>query len=255
MIETPHCILITGASSGIGAALAYAYADEDNLLILTGRNPERLTEVVRKCEQKGAKVKAYTVSVDDREEMTKLVQDCYGRRPIDLVVANAGISAGTDGEGKSDDQVRRIFATNVDGVFNTINPLIPLMKKRGRGQIAIMSSMASFRGLAGAPAYCASKAAVRVYGEALRAELEPAGVDVNVICPGFVVSRITAKNGFKMPFLMPAEKAARYIKMRLKQNVGRIAFPFPMYMGAWFLASLPAWIADLITTSLPKKGK
>jgi short-subunit dehydrogenase len=117
-----------------------------------------------------------------------------------------------------------------------------------------MSSLASFRGFPGAPTYCASKAAVRVWGEALRGDLSRHGIEVSVICPGFVVSRMTGKNDFPMPLLMSAERAAAIIKRGLARNRGRIAFPFSMYALSWLLGALPPVLTDPLLRRLPKKG-
>jgi NAD(P)-dependent dehydrogenase (short-subunit alcohol dehydrogenase family) len=130
--------------------------------------------------------------------MEMWLREFQTRYPIDLVIANAGISAGTGGvlSGEPIDQARLVFDTNLMGVLNTIEPVIEPMQGRGHGQIAIISSLAGFVGWPGAPAYCGSKAAARIYGEALRRSLGKSGVGVSVICPGFVESRITAVNDF-----------------------------------------------------------
>ncbi len=128
------------------------------------------------------------------------------------------------------------------------------MRPRGRGQIAIMSSLAAFRGFPGAPAYCASKAAVRVWGEALRGELHDAGIGVSVICPGYVRSPMTAVNDFPMPLLMDAERAARIIRHGLARNRPRIAFPWRLYTAVWLLSALPPRITDPLLRRLPKKA-
>jgi short-subunit dehydrogenase len=117
-----------------------------------------------------------------------------------------------------------------------------------------MSSLASFRGFPGAPAYCASKAMVRVWGESLRGHLAPSGVGVSVICPGYVESPMTAVNTFPMPFLMSAEKAARIIRRGLSRNRARIAFPFPTYLAAWLLGSLSPGLTDPLLRRLPEKS-
>jgi short-subunit dehydrogenase len=132
-------------------------------------------------------------------------------------------------------------------------PLLPAMGKRGRGQIALMSSLASFRGFPGAPAYCASKAAVRIWGEALRGDLWEAGIRVTVICPGYVVSPMTARNQFYMPLLMNTDRAARIIKRGLARERARIAFPWRIYFGAWLLGLLAPALSDPLLRHLPKK--
>lgn len=252
-MRNPTHILITGASSGIGEALALVYAAPGIHLALTGRDAGRLAAVASACRAKGAGVVETLTDVTDRAGLAAWIAAQDDRQPIDLVIANAGISAGTGGGVETEAQTRSIFATNVDGVLNSIHPLIPRMVTRGQGQIALISSLASFRGMAGAAAYCGSKAAVRVYGEALRGDLAPHGVRVSVICPGFVVSRMTAVNRFPMPFLMQADRAARIIRMGLARNRGRIAFPWPTYAVSWLLGVLPPALVDMILSKAPRK--
>jgi NADP-dependent 3-hydroxy acid dehydrogenase YdfG len=252
-MRDPRSILITGASSGIGAALARAYAAPGVSLALTGRDPVRLAEVTAVCLAAGASVVEGVVDAADAAAMARFVETAHAAAPLDLVIANAGISGGTYGGGESADQVRAIMAINVDGVLNTVLPALPHMQARRRGQIAIMSSLASFRGFPGAPAYCASKAAVRVWGEGLRGDMRPHGVEVSVICPGFVVSPMTAQNRFRMPFLMPAERAVAIIRKGLEADRARIAFPFRLYVGAWLVGVLPPGLTDGWLMRLPKK--
>ncbi|OKH87045.1 SDR family oxidoreductase [Thalassospira sp. TSL5-1] len=248
-----NAILITGASSGIGAALARHYARPGVTLFISGRNKSRLKQVENDCRNTGANVFSDILDVTDAEVMQDYVSKCYGIMPLSLVIANAGISAGSGGLGETPDQVREILSINVEGVLNTIDPAIELMTRDGRGQIAIMSSQASWRGLPTAPAYCASKAAIRVYGEALRGSLKSSGVRVNVVCPGFVKSRITDANDFKMPFLMEADKAAKIIDRGLSKNKALIAFPWQMNMATRLLKHLPSALYERVTARLPKK--
>jgi short-subunit dehydrogenase len=128
------------------------------------------------------------------------------------------------------------------------------MRSRGRGQIALMSSLAAFRGFPGAPAYCASKAAVKNWGESLRGTLRRDGIVVSVICPGFVRTPMTAPNPYPMPMLMDAAAAAALIKRRLARGHTRIAFPWPMYALAWFLGALPPVVTDPLFSRLPEKS-
>jgi short-subunit dehydrogenase len=253
--KTPRMIVITGASSGIGEALALYYAQSGVTLALSGRDQARLDEVAQKCRERGAEVTTAIVDVANREAMKDWLEEVDRRFPVDLVIANAGISAGTGGvlQGEPPDQVRRVFDINLYGVLNTIEPLLPRMMERGDGQIAIMSSLAGFKGFPGAPAYGASKAAVRIYGEALRGSVRETGVRVNVICPGFIKSRMTHVNEFPMPFIMDTKKAAGIIVRGLARNKGRIAFPLPMFLGVWFLALLPDNVAQRILCSAPTK--
>lgn len=252
MIEPKH-ILITGGSNGLGAALARAYAAPNIRLALTGRGRERLVAVAAACRGQGAEVEAVRLEVTDAEAMAAWIVAQDRIAPLDLVIANAGISAGTGTGGESAAQARRIMAVNVDGVINTIQPALPLMTARRRGQLALMSSLAAFHGLPSAPAYCASKAAVKAYGEALRSAFGPLGVRVSVVCPGFVETSMTAVNRFPMPFLMTAESAAARIKRGLARDQARIAFPFRLYATVRLLAALPHGLTDRWLSRLPEK--
>ena len=247
-------ILLTGAGSGLGAALARRYAAPGVRLLLVGRDETRLAEIAAECVGRGATVERASIDVTDRAALAAWIVAADEVQPLDLVIANAGISGGTSGLGESDDQSRRIFAINLDGVLNTIDPILPRMRRRGAGAVALMSSLASFRGLPGAPAYGASKAAVRVLGEALRGDYLPSGVTVSVICPGFVVTPMTARNRFHMPFLMSAERAAGIMVRGLAEGRARIAFPWPMYALARLIAALPAPLIDRVVARLPRKG-
>ncbi len=254
MAEDPARILVTGASSGIGAALAQLYAAPGCVLLLGGRNGARLEAVAANCRARGAAVETALIDVTDRAATEAWIATADRAAPLDLVIANAGISAGTGGGGEDAAQARAIFATNLDGLLNTVLPALAVMLRRGHGQIALMSSLAAFRGFPGAPAYCASKAAVRIWGEGLRGEVAAAGVRVSVICPGYVESPMTAVNDFPMPFLMSAERAARIIRRGLKRNRARIAFPWPTYATAWLLGLLSPGLTDPILARLPRKA-
>ena len=249
----PQSILITGASSGIGEALALAYAAAGVRLALGGRHRSRLDAVVDKCRHQGAIAEGRIINVTDRDAMQGWIRSVEHAAPLDLVIANAGISAGTAGGGEAERQVRLIFDTNLTGTLNTVLPAIDAMRTRHRGQIAVMSSAAAFRGFPGAPSYSASKAAVRIYGEALRGMLDQDGIGVSVICPGFVRSRITAANRFHMPLLMDADRAAAIIRRGLAKNQSRIAFPWPTYFASWLTGALPPGLTDMIFRKLPEK--
>jgi len=235
--SNPGHILITGASSGIGAALAIAYAAPNRRLSLSGRNAARLETVAEACRTTGALCETRPMDVTDRGGMARWLEAADSERALDLVVANAGISGGTIKLGNAPDASdAEIFATNVDGVVNTVEPALARMLERNAGQIAIMSSLASFRAFGEAPAYCASKAAVRFYGEGLQRAHRRSKVGINVICPGFVRSPMTDANNFRMPMLMDTDHAARRILHGLAAGKSRIAFPLPLYLGIRMLA-------------------
>jgi len=260
MLETENCmlesmhILITGASSGLGEALALDYAAGGVVLSLTGRDEARLRAVADEAGRRGSQVVSPTLDVTDRQRLKGWILERDAALPVDLVIANAGISAGTRNGKESEEQSSAIMDVNLNGVLNTIYPLIPAMCTRGRGQIAIMSSLAGFRGFAGAPAYCASKAAARVYGEALRGDLLRHGVRVNVICPGFVKTPMTDVNRFYMPFLMSPERAAKIMRRGLEKDKARIAFPWRMYALVRLFAALPDWLLNMAARWMPRKG-
>jgi len=274
-MRKPKSVLITGASSGIGEALALSYAAPGVFLALTGRDAARTDGVAAACRAKGATVLAATVDAADAAAMAAFLARADAERPLDLVVANAGISAGTGGKGESGEQARRIFRVNVEGVINAVAPAVERMLAKPRpegapadralrdralrdralrGQIAIVASLAGFRGFPGAPAYCASKAAVKVWGEGLRGELHHRGIGVSVICPGYVRTRMTESNKFRMPLIMSAERAVRIIRRGLERNRARIAFPWRLHFMAQLIAALPPSWTDPLFRRLPKKA-
>ena len=252
-MNEPKSILITGASSGLGAALARAYAAPGVKLTLGGRDAERLGRIAAECRARGAEVVAAAVDVTDAEATARWIAAADEANPLDLVIANAGISGGTFGGGESQEQAAAIVATNLGGVIHTVHPAAERMRARRRGQIAIMSSLAGFRGMPGAPAYGASKAASRSYGEALRGTLHRHNVGVTVICPGFIRTPMTDVNGFRMPMLMEADRAARLIRRGLARNRARIAFPFRLYALVWLLGALPPSWTDPVFRRMPEK--
>lgn len=253
-MKNPETIFITGASSGIGRALALLYAGPGKTLFLTGRNPDRLSEVTKACTEKGACVLASSICVTDRAALEDQVRRWDDLHPIDLVIANAGISGGTGKDGgETAEQFIEIVETNFDGTLNTIHPLLPRMKARRRGQIVLMSSMAGFRGLPSAPAYSVSKVAVRALGEALRPLLAQDNIGVSTIHPGFIKTPMTDVNAFPMPFLMEVDDAARIIRTGIEKNKAIIAFPWQMRLLMIYLLALPRGLADWVLSKAPKK--
>ncbi len=261
----PETVLITGASSGIGKALASIYARPGRRLFLQGRDRERLDAVRSACKAAGAETSADIVDVTDRAAMAAWIEHADQSAPLDLVIANAGVSGRShrdlggsshDPGGSSDDPgrsshdpetVRTMFRVNVEGVLNTIDPVLPAFIARGRGHIAMTSSLAGFRGMPTAPGYTASKAAVRAYGEGLRGKLMGQGIAVSVICPGFVKTPMTDANPFPMPLMMTPERAAAIIRRGLDRRAARIAFPLRLYLAMRLVAALPpAWVDPLL---------
>jgi short-subunit dehydrogenase len=233
-------IVITGASSGIGEALALDYAAPGVALALTGRDAQRLEAVAEACRAKGATVSADAVDVVDRTRLAAFLTAFDDAHPVDLILANAGVSIDKDNSSLHDFSIiRKTFEVNVDGVFNTIEPLLDRLRARRRGQIGIVASLASFIGLPYSASYNGSKAAVRVWGESIRYVLKKDGIGVSVVCPGFVISRITVSAPFPMPFLMSAARASAIIRLGLARNKPRIAFPIGTKAGVWLGSVLP----------------
>ena len=254
-MKNPRTIAITGASSGIGAALAVRYAAAGVTLFLSGRDAARLDAVAAECRGRGAHVETAIVDVTDRAAVLNWLRAADDGAAVDLLVANAGISGGTGGviSGEPAAQARRIFDVNVTGVLNTIEGLQERMVARGRGQIAVISSLAGFAAWPGAPAYSASKAAVRVYAEALHGALAHTGVTVTAVCPGFIETPMTAVNGYKMPFMMSAQKAADRIARGLAAGRPRLCFPLRTYIFATVPGFLPSFFSLWLLGRLPAK--
>jgi short-subunit dehydrogenase len=248
--------LITGATGGIGSALAEVYAKPGITLILQGRNGGRLTELERICQAKGAKV---TLCAQDARELggyMAWLDEVCAREAIDLLFVNAGVntSIGAKGEGEQWDETRELIEVNVLAALATVNRVLPSMRARRTGQIALMSSLAAYFGLPITPSYCASKAAIKVYGEALRGWLSPEGIAVSVVMPGYVESKMCRNMPGPKPLLWPSERAARYIKKGLTANRPRISFPFPLNLGTWLLSVLPPALSERILRQLHYGG-
>lgn len=256
-MHSPSHILITGAGTGLGRALAIAYAAPGIRLSICGRRLTMLEEVADQCIAKGAEVSIASVDVSNEESVKSWTAECETHAPIDLVIANAGISAGTGDPAhrtaEPAKQVNEIMAINVDGALHTLHAALTYMRPRNRGQLAVVSSMASFLPFPGAPAYCASKAAVRFYAEALRPVLANEGIALNIICPGYVKTPMTDVNDFPMPLMYSAEKAATIVKQGLAKNRALILFPFVMYLTLRILGLLPYALRVFLLNRMPGK--
>jgi short-subunit dehydrogenase len=224
----PRTIVITGASSGIGEALALRYAREAARLGLLGRSQPRLDRVAAECRRLGAEVQIGAIDVRARPEMRAWLEAFDDSHPIDLLFANAGIMAGrpADGDIESPDASHALIETNVLGTLNSVHPLLSRMSARGAGQIAIVSSIAGFIPLPDAPSYGASKAATLSYGLALRALLHKRGIKVSVICPGYVKTPMMDQESGLKPFAIEPGAAAALIARGLARDKPVITFPF-----------------------------
>ena len=258
---TPGSVLITGASSGVGEALAIECARRGvGHIFICGRNAERLAAVVDRCKaESGAKpcVEGRILDVTDEAATRAWIEECDSKAPLEVVFSNAGIGTGSE----SEENVRRTFATNVGGGLNVVLPAIELFRRRPaapdgsprRRQIVVTASIAGYAPLSTCPSYAATKAAMKSWALSLRGMLKREGIWVNAICPGFIRSRITDRNTCPMPFFMEADRAARIILDRVDRNVGLIAFPWPMRLGVWLMSALPWRLSEFISCLLPEK--
>lgn len=248
----PETVLITGATGAIGSALARAYAAPGRTLVLHGRNSARLQEIVRACEGLGARVESRALDVRDTPALMAWLEDVSARQAVDLAIVNAGtinvLRPGAKEEAWED--VQRVYDVNVRAALATVAALLPRMRARGAGQIALVSSLLAWFGMPVAPAYSASKSALKTCGEALRVALAPGGIRVSVVLPGFVKSDMSDELRVPKPFMVSAEAAARRIVRGLEGDEARISFPFPLNLGCWFLSTLPPALAQGILALL-----
>lgn len=246
-------VLITGASSGLGRQLAIEYSKECKNLFVSGRDIKQLEETVKMCNV-SCNVVIKSIDVRDKEEMKNWINDILEKhKNIDLVVANAGVSGGTSKGAEEEKQIYEIFETNINGVLNTIIPIIPAMKRNRGGQICLISSMASFKGMPSAPSYSATKSCIRVFGEALYNDLKKYNISITTICPGFIKTPLTDKNNFKMPFLMDVQTATKKIIHGIDKKKKFVIFPKIMYYAIKFIDFLPFGLNDWIFRIMPKK--
>lgn len=250
-------VLITGASSGIGAAFARELARPGVVLHLSGRDGGRLAAIAEACRAAGAEVTPTTIDVRDEAAMAGWIA---GAGRLDLVLANAGISAGIGAGGwESAAQVRGIFATNLTGMLNTVLPALALMAaqtpdaKGVRGRIGVVASLAAFAPPIGAPSYCAAKAAADAWTIGTAPAAWRQGVSLTSLCPGFVATPMTAANPFPMPGMMSAERAAAIMLRGVARGRTRVAFPFSTRLGAGLSGLLPVAIAAWLMGRLGAK--
>lgn len=234
-------ILITGATGSIGGALARCYAEPGNTLILQGRDLVRLQQTARACEAKGARVLTKALDLTDRAALFEWLAELTEKEQIDLAIINAGVNThvGPDRAAEDWDRVEELVGVNILSTMAIVHGLLPAMRCSGRGQIALMSSLAAYFGLPVTPSYSASKAAIKVYGEALRGFLSGENIRVNVIMPGYVDSAICRAMPGPKPFVWTADQAAKRIRRGLQKDQARIAFPFLLSVGTWFLSVFP----------------
>ncbi|NYH17072.1 SDR family NAD(P)-dependent oxidoreductase [Paraburkholderia bryophila] len=248
----PRHVVITGASAGLGRALAQAYAAPGVVLGLIGRDAERLDAVAETCRAQGAQVDTGLIDVRDGAAMQTWLDQFDDRHPIDLLIANAGaastLASAQDWEGLA--RTAAIVDTNFYGAIHAALPVIARMRPRNSGQIALISSIAALRGMAISPAYCASKSAIKAYGDSVRPILARDGVRMSIVLPGFVKTAMSDVFPGDKPFLWSAEKAAKHIQRKLQNGRAEIAFPGLLAFGMRLLPLLPAVVADAILGGL-----
>ncbi len=250
-------IFITGASSGLGAALARHYAatlGTNAVIGLAGRDAERLEAVARSLSPASGAI--YPFDIRDRKALEAAAHDFVSRFGApDLVIANAGISAGTRGDDGNDLAILDdVLAANVIGLAATLQVFIPSMRARG-GVLAGIASVAGIRGIPGSGAYSASKAAAIAWLEALRVELRGSGLRVVTVCPGYVDTPMTRRNGFAMPFLLRADIAALRVARAIASGRALVVVPWQMLLVSWILRLLPAFVFDRAFQRAPRKPR
>jgi short-subunit dehydrogenase len=249
-------IFLTGASSGIGKALAHEFASKGASLGLVARRRDKLEELIASLPHPELHT-AIVCDVCDREAVIKAAKEyddaCGG---VDVVIANAGISLGVKTRYYEDlEQFDKVFATNVIAMANTFHPFLERMAERKRGKLVGIGSVAGIRGLPGSEAYCASKSAVITYCESLRVEMQKFGVRVLTISPGFVRTPLTAHNPYKMPFIMEPEEFAREAVKAILSDKTYVTIPWQMGWLGKLLRILPNPVFDRILAKRKQKPR
>ncbi len=242
-------VVISGASRGLGATLALRWAGPGVTLGLIGRDPAALRATAAACEATGATVTIAVLDVRDAATLAPQLLAWDDALPIDLLVANAGVTGGTTPQGglEGPDSVGRVLAINLQGAINLVEPLLPRLLARRGGHVVLVSSVAAFRGLPDSPAYCASKAGLWAYGESLRAYLGPRGVRLTNVAPGFFESAMSARFSGAHPLKLTVEAAAGRIVAAVAAGRGRCIFPRRLGYVLRLLELLPAPLADRAT--------
>jgi short-subunit dehydrogenase len=247
-------VIITGASSGIGAALARHYAAGTVTLGLIARREAALQEL---AAQLTAPLQIFPLDVRDSAAMQAAANAFLARHGCpDIVIANAGVSTGTLTEFPEDlAAFKDVLDINVLGMVNTFHPFIAAMRAAGRGTLVGIASVAGYRGLPGAAAYSASKAAAISYLESLRVELRGSGIKVVTICPGYIATPMTARNPYPMPFILSADAAARSMLKIIDSGRTFAVMPWQMALVARVLRVLPNWLYDRLFSNAPRKPR
>jgi short-subunit dehydrogenase len=253
----PRLVYITGASSGIGQALALQYYHQGWSLALVARRVEELTAWAQAQQLDPARWRVYRADVSDIADITATGHRCIAEQGLpDVVIANAGISIGVDTAIEADLAVmQRIYATNNIGMAATFQPFLTPMRQRRSGTLVGIASVAGVRGLPGHGAYCSSKAAVFAYCESLRGECRPDGVQVVTIAPGYIDTPLTRKNRYRMPFLMQPEAFAQRAFDAIQRGARVRFIPWQMGVVARVMHVLPGAVLDRLLAGRPRKHR
>lgn len=257
MAAAAPLVFITGASSGIGRALALRYHQAGWRLALSARREDVIKSWASACGIGASSYEIYSADIAQPDRIMAAGQSCLERQGLpDVVIANAGISIGMDTAERSDiDVMARTFATNNVGMAATFQPFVAPMALRGSGRLVGIGSVAGIRGLPGHGAYCASKAAAISYCESLRGELRASGVRVVTICPGYVDTPLTRENRYAMPFLMRAEDFADQAFKAIEAGASYRVIPWQMGVVAKLLRVLPNALFDRVLAGRPRKHR
>jgi len=257
MRESEPLVFITGASSGIGQALALRYHQAGFKLALVARRSEVIQAWATELGLAPDSYAVYSADVADTDSIVAAAQSCIAQQGLpDVVIANAGISIGIDSAHRDDiDAMAQVFATNNIGLAASFHPFIQAMRVRGGGRLVGIASVAGIRGLPGHAAYCASKAAVISYCEALRGELRGTGVQVITIAPGYVDTPLTRKNRYPMPFLMPAATFADQAFKAIAAGTSYRVIPWQMGVVSRIMRLIPNALWDRILARQPRKHR
>lgn len=234
-------IVVSGATSGLGRALALEFAAPGVVLHLLGRDRARLDSVSAAATALGATVRMAAIDVRDGAAMRDFLQAGDAQAPVDCIIVNAGITAGTSTSGASEDiaAAYALIDVNLIGALNTLAPLVPALRHRRRGVVGVVSSLAAFAPQANGAAYGATKAALLAYALAARDAWRRDGVSVSAICPGFIDTPMTERYVGWKPLMMSSEEAARRVRRGLERDLAIIAFPQPLYLAARLQQALP----------------
>ena len=237
--------VITGASSGIGAAVAERFAQRGDTVVLMARRVDALNEVASRISEAGGRAVVMPVDVTRKDDVSAAFREVYAEHSrIDRLVINAGIGDPTLAADFQADQFQRIIDVNLQGPANCLEAVLPEMIERRAGQVIGIGSLAGYRGLPGSGAYCASKAGLAALFESLRLELRHVGVAVTLICPGFIRTPLTDRNRFPMPFLMELDAAADRIVKAIMRKDSEYSFPWQLAWIVRLARFLPNWIYD-----------